>query len=132
MALRIIYETDFRRGTQREIEDNTVIRLGRHPSNDCVFDTHADLGVSGYHAELRVVDHRPVIRDLDSRNGLFVNGARIKEASLTPSDLVELGPGGPAFRVEYAPKQYGEKTVGLFLTKIGWTETGRLIRSNAD
>jgi transcriptional regulator with PAS, ATPase and Fis domain len=47
--------------------------------------------ISRYHAEL--VRHGPVIalRDLDSRNGSFVNGRRVTEAPLDRGDVVRLG-----------------------------------------
>ncbi len=92
-----------------------IVRLGRHPSNDCVFNAETDLGVSGFHAEIHIIGYHPVIRDLESRNGLYVNGNRVPESTLCADDLIELGLGGPAFRIYYAHKKYGEKTVGMMI-----------------
>jgi S1-C subfamily serine protease len=115
MMLRIIHETGTRKGTQTELGDLDVVRLGRHPSNDYAFNAKTDLGVSGFHAEIHVIGAPPVIRDLKSRNGLYVNGHKVAESNLAAGDLVELGHGGPAFRIEYANKSYGEKTVGMMI-----------------
>jgi transcriptional regulator of acetoin/glycerol metabolism len=47
--------------------------------------------ISRHHAEL--VRHGPVIalKDLDSRNGSFVNGERVRERALDAADVVRLG-----------------------------------------
>ncbi|MBB3208616.1 EAL domain-containing protein (putative c-di-GMP-specific phosphodiesterase class I) [Rhodopirellula rubra] len=45
--------------------------------------------VSGNHAELRLIDGRLVIRDLDSTNGTYVNGSRISEPTIvSDEDLI--------------------------------------------
>ena len=46
--------------------------------------------VSKEHARLEVVDGRCVIRDLDSTNGTFVNGARISSHALEDGDIVHV------------------------------------------
>ncbi|HYE98906.1 MAG TPA: FHA domain-containing protein [Planctomycetota bacterium] len=47
--------------------------------------------VSRLHARLERRDAGMLIRDNDSRNGIFVNGLSVKEAILRPDDLLELG-----------------------------------------
>ncbi len=47
--------------------------------------------ISRRHGELRVAGDRLVLRDLDSSNGLFVNGARCPEAALVLGDVVRMG-----------------------------------------
>jgi ABC-type multidrug transport system ATPase subunit/ABC-type multidrug transport system permease subunit len=64
------------------------MRIGRAPDNDLVL---ADLGVSGYHAELRNLAGQYLIADLGSYNGTFVNGKRITTAPLTEQDIVGIG-----------------------------------------
>jgi hypothetical protein len=59
-------------------------------------DGHGDGRLSGTeisrrHAELRAVGGQLVLRDLDSRNGLFVNGRRCGEATLALHDVVRMG-----------------------------------------
>jgi DNA-binding NtrC family response regulator len=43
------------------------------------------------HAELELVHGRYVLRDLDSRNGVFVNGRRVRESALAVGDVIRLG-----------------------------------------
>jgi len=56
---------------------NTV-RIGRHERNDVVLDDGLN-GVSRFHAEIRPEGSGYAIVDLNSRNGVWVNGRRIKE-----------------------------------------------------
>jgi hypothetical protein len=68
---------------------HTPFILGRGQEADLVL---ADLSVSRRHAEIR---HRSdgalEIRDLGSRNGTFLNGARVAAAPLQPGDRLTLG-----------------------------------------
>jgi two-component system response regulator FlrC len=48
-------------------------------------------GVSRHHAELRVDGARAILRDLDSTNGTHINGERVEEQAIEPSDVVRLG-----------------------------------------
>jgi ABC-type multidrug transport system ATPase subunit/pSer/pThr/pTyr-binding forkhead associated (FHA) protein len=67
-----------------------TLRIGRAEDNDIVL---ADLSVSRHHAELRNIGGRYEIVDLDSRNGIFVNGIRVFTAPVTEQDIVSIGPG---------------------------------------
>jgi pSer/pThr/pTyr-binding forkhead associated (FHA) protein len=62
--------------------------LGRRPHNDIVIE---DRMVSGQHAVLTLSGHDLVVEDLNSTNGTFVNGVRIKRHQLSPEDLLEVG-----------------------------------------
>jgi FHA domain/Domain of unknown function (DUF1707) len=63
--------------------------LGRSRDCDCVL---ADPSVSRRHAELRRDGARWLLRDLGSRNGTRVNGARLlDEAEVGPGDRVSFG-----------------------------------------
>ena len=67
-----------------------VIRLGRAPDNNFILDAPS---VSRYHAVLSYENGaQPVITDLGSTNGTFVNGELLSEPrQLTPQDLIFLG-----------------------------------------
>jgi pSer/pThr/pTyr-binding forkhead associated (FHA) protein len=48
--------------------------------------------VSRFHAELRHDDHDDwTVRDLDSTNGTWLNGARVREARVFRGDVLRLG-----------------------------------------
>jgi hypothetical protein len=65
------------------------VTLGRSRECDCVL---ADPSVSRRHAELRREGTRWVLRDLGSRNGTRVNGARLLDlAEVCPGDRVSFG-----------------------------------------
>ncbi len=65
--------------------------------------------VSTDHAEFLLKDDQLVVRDLESRNGTFVNGGRVRSSeTVRPGDLIQFGE--RVFRVElHAPSQ----TVGM-------------------
>ena len=54
------------------------VRVGRHAGNDVVLDDSLN-GVSRFHAEIRPEGNSYVIVDLNSRNGVWIGGRRIKD-----------------------------------------------------
>ncbi len=65
-----------------------IIQLGRDASS--TIQLH-DTEVSRRHAEIRRVDLNYTIADLNSSNGTFVNGKRIRQHGLASGDQVQLG-----------------------------------------
>jgi DNA-binding NtrC family response regulator len=63
-------------------------RLGSDPSNDLVVSI---VGVSRFHARLVPDSIAPRLFDLDSKNGLVVNGKRYREVALLPGLVVQAG-----------------------------------------
>jgi len=62
--------------------------LGRdQEANVCLLDPW----VSHIHCSLDEIDGTVVVRDLNSKNGIFVNGLRVEEALLQPGDRFTLG-----------------------------------------
>jgi pSer/pThr/pTyr-binding forkhead associated (FHA) protein len=49
------------------------------------------LGISRRHCSIARVEDRYLLRDLDSENGTWVNGQRVREQELRDGDLVGLG-----------------------------------------
>lgn len=64
---------------------NGKLTIGRTESCEIQY---ANKHVSSRHAELIVTRSEVSIRDLDSANGTFVNGRRIRQATLEPGDVV--------------------------------------------
>jgi len=65
-----------------------AIVAGRHISNALPLP---DQEVSRHHARIFPRDGQFFVADLDSRNGVFVNGEKIREQSLQPGDEIALG-----------------------------------------
>lgn len=86
-------------GRVLEFEEGRV-RIGRHPDNDIVFHSHADLDASSHHAEVRAEGGEWFVVDSGSRNGTWLRGQRVDRARLALGDEIEFGPGGPRLRVE--------------------------------
>jgi two-component system NtrC family sensor kinase len=74
-------------GTRFELEE-PMIRVGRDASNN--FQLH-DTEVSRHHAEIRRLDNVFTISDLNSSNGTYVNGQRIKQYRLNSGDQLQMG-----------------------------------------
>jgi EAL domain-containing protein (putative c-di-GMP-specific phosphodiesterase class I) len=68
---------------------STPFTIGRSSSNQL---TISDLTVSGHHAELLLVDSDLFIRDLNSTNGTFLNGRRIRNLTgMKSGDVIHFG-----------------------------------------
>ena len=66
-----------------------VVKIGRAHDNDIVI---SDSSVSRYHLEIiKTNDGIFIIKDLDSRNGTYVNGRKIKESELKDTDIIRIG-----------------------------------------
>lgn len=63
--------------------------IGRDPGCELMLD---NLGVSRRHARLREVEDRYIIEDMNSTNGVFVDGRRISTAAtVNPGDEIKIG-----------------------------------------
>ncbi len=71
--------------------------VGRADDCHVRFDAEQDLKVSALHAEIRRCDQGGFeVWDMDSRNGLFVNGERVEGSTPLPARAqLEIGSGGP-------------------------------------
>ena len=75
-------------GQPRQLSVGDFVTLGRDPANHVVL---ADEFTSIRHARVERKPQGFLVRDLRSRNGTFVNGARVFEAMLTDGDRLRIG-----------------------------------------
>lgn len=68
--------------------DKERMTIGRKPHNDVVID---NLAVSGEHAAIVTILNDSFLEDLDSTNGVTVNGVGIKKHFLQANDVIEIG-----------------------------------------
>lgn len=80
----------------RELRFSTGFYIGRDPSCDVPL---AGAQVSRRHAEIYFAQGRWLIRDLQSANGLFVNGTRVADTPIGAGAAVQLGAGGPTVQI---------------------------------
>jgi pSer/pThr/pTyr-binding forkhead associated (FHA) protein len=74
--------------TRRELALTGTLVVGRDPSCEI---SSPEPRLSRRHAEFRVTPEGIVVRDLQSRNGIRVNGQLVGEAQLRPGDVVHVG-----------------------------------------
>jgi DNA-binding NtrC family response regulator len=90
----------------------TTLVVGREEGCDLTLEGSE---ISRRHAEFRVDGPLVAVRDLDSRNGVFVNGARRADAPLVRGDLVRCGEWiGVAVTESAESPGFGEITPGWF------------------
>ena len=68
--------------------DQDEITIGRSPESDIVIDNPA---VSRNHAKIVKEGNFYVIKDLDTVNGVTVNGRRVKSEPIKPGDEIDVG-----------------------------------------
>jgi predicted component of type VI protein secretion system len=68
--------------------DKPILLLGRHPECDIQIDSRK---ISRRHCCIAQVDDYLVVRDLDSTNGIRINGVRVLEGKLRVGDELTIG-----------------------------------------
>jgi predicted component of type VI protein secretion system len=68
--------------------DKPILLLGRHPECDIQIDSRK---ISRRHCCVAQVEDYLVVRDLDSTNGIRINGVRVIEGKLRPGDELTVG-----------------------------------------
>lgn len=101
----------------------STIRIGRHNRNDVVLDDSAN-GVSRFHAEIRAEGGGYSIVDLNSRNGVWINGRRIKEKA-------PLGLGVPATLGAYELTLEDDVSTGEFDDEAALLNQPTIVNSGA-
>lgn len=67
--------------------EKDITTFGRKPDNDIVIDNPA---ISGFHGKILKVDEQYFIEDLNSTNGTYINGERIKRSLLKNRDQISI------------------------------------------
>jgi len=70
------------------LEDGQRVTIGR--GEDCEIQI-LDSGLSRHHSQIEMAGGQFLLRDLNSRNGTFVNGVRVRETILKDGNHVRLG-----------------------------------------
>lgn len=73
---------------EQQVEVDEFLTIGRDSSNHIVLE---DAFVSSRHARIERKPNGFLLRDIQSRNGTFINGARIFSALLNDGDRVRIG-----------------------------------------
>src|SRR5574340_106800 len=81
--------------------------IGRKPHNDIAID---NLAVSGEHAAIVTILHDSFLEDLDSTNGLEVNGTATKKHFLQNNDVIGIG----KYKLKYINDQAGQASAADF------------------
>jgi pSer/pThr/pTyr-binding forkhead associated (FHA) protein len=68
--------------------DKPILLIGRHPECDIQIDSRK---ISRRHCVIAQINDYLVVRDLDSTNGIRINGAKVTEGRLNPGDELTLG-----------------------------------------
>ncbi len=74
--------------------NKSTIRVGKRENNDLVLEEKT---VSRNHFEIVQTEDSYLLRDLESTNGTTINDIRVKEAYLSPGDIIRLG----TIRIEF-------------------------------
>lgn len=91
-------------GREQRFAKQRVV-IGRHPDCDVAFDSHRDLSVSSRHAELYLDGDVLFVKDLNSRNGTYINSHRVTQpVPLKPEDTLHFGYDGPQVKVSFTPQ----------------------------
>jgi pSer/pThr/pTyr-binding forkhead associated (FHA) protein len=81
--------------------------IGRKAHNDIVID---NLAVSGEHAAIVTIQNDSFLEDLDSTNGVMVNGMTTKKHFLQNNDVIEIG----KYKIKYLNDQPTQTTAADF------------------
>jgi DNA-binding NtrC family response regulator len=93
-----------------------VTRIGKKEDNDIAL---LDNTVSRHHIEIEMTADSYLLKDTNSTNGTFINGLKVKEAYLSPGDVIKIGNSEIEFvafdekvRIEPSPLQVFGELVG--------------------
>ncbi|MBM4040510.1 MAG: FHA domain-containing protein [Planctomycetes bacterium] len=97
MRASVVLLQDDKPVSQFAADGEQPVVVGR--SADSVIQIH-DAKISRHHCEIRATPDGYFVRDLGSKNGTYVNGARVAEARLRNGDRLQIGLAHLLFRCE--------------------------------
>jgi pSer/pThr/pTyr-binding forkhead associated (FHA) protein len=83
-----LIQTDGPEGKLRVVLERELLSIGRAAGSDIHLDND---NVSRNHARLMRIDGEYTLEDLESRNGIYLNGVAVHAAVLRDGDEVQLG-----------------------------------------
>ena len=89
------------------LSDGAKLSIGRHSENDIVLK---DMSVSRHHATVEVRGQQLLVFDAGSKNGIAVNGTKVKSAELYHGDVVKIGK-NCSIKVSVPPSKKKEATI---------------------
>ena len=103
--------------------DKETITIGRKSSNDIHLDS---IAVSGRHCQILNILNDSYLEDLDSTNGTFVNGNRVKKYALSDKDVIVVGRHHLRFTKDEQAleEEADERTVAMSAMAGGASEAG--------
>lgn len=111
VTMTVALVTFSKSGTRREfaIEKGTTV-IGRKTDADLRIPLNE---ISRSHCELSVTDDEVILRDLDSRNGTFLNDEEISESPIKAGDRIRLGPVVFVVQIDGEPKDISAPTAAV-------------------
>ncbi|MBI2191793.1 MAG: Flp pilus assembly complex ATPase component TadA [Planctomycetes bacterium] len=90
LAMPKLYIIDQTTGDSTEYSlEKTLTSIGKKPGNDILLDRH---NISRDHCQILQINGGYLVRDLDSRNGTYVNGQRVSsDTPLASGMMIQLG-----------------------------------------
>jgi S1-C subfamily serine protease len=95
---------------QQKVIAKEALTFGRAADNDVVFSPQ-DLRASSHHAALLLDGEAYVVEDLNSTNGTYLNGMKVKRAVVKSGDTIEFGRKGPKVLIKFAASEEGQDAV---------------------
>lgn len=79
--------------------DGELLRIGRSRENDIVLE---NLSVSRQHGQIRLHDGRFILTDMNSANGILLNGVRVTKTEIVDEDVITIGKHKLIFQADLA------------------------------
>jgi pSer/pThr/pTyr-binding forkhead associated (FHA) protein len=112
--IRLLVKYKDRTINEFSLDQIDALTIGRNPTHHLVIDNYA---VSGNHAVIHKDGNRYILKDTHSKNGTFLNGLSVQQATLKNGDIITIGKHTLVFldrgRPRPRPNQGGLKTSAL-------------------